>query len=198
VTHSQPQTSEQPVIQSSEAVRQFLVKAGELYGRQITAPLVAIWIDAVGSYPVETLAPLFRKVFATCKFFPTPAEVLEPLQALKEAALPEEANAAWQKVLAIRRTEYNPDLPQYLARALAKLPERVQRAARAAGVFREFESADDLHTWAKKAFLESYARWNELEESQFLLPEGELKNMLAEVAKAKAVPALPPSVENEL
>lgn len=188
VTHSQPQTYGQPAIPSSDVIRQFLVKAEEVYGKQITAPLVSIWIEALEPYPVETLAPLFRRVFATCKFFPMPAEVLEPLQAVKEAALPEEASAAWQKVLDIRRTEYNPDLPQYLARALAKLPERVHRAARAAGVFREHETVEALHVWAKKTFLESYARWDELEESQFLLPDGDLKNMLAEVAKAKALP----------
>lgn len=151
----------------------------------------------MGSYPVESLAPLFRKAFATCKYFPTPAEVLEPLQSVKQAALPEEANAAWQKVLAIRREHYNPDLPQYLSRALAKLPERVQRAARAAGVFREHETIEALHVWAKKAFLESYARWNELEESQFLLPDGELKEMLSVMALTKSIPprALPSSRE---
>ena len=186
-TISQPQTSKQPGL-SSEAIRQFLVKAGEVYGKQITAPLVSIWIEALETYPVETLGPLFRKVFGTCKFFPTPAEVLEPLQSVKQAALPEEANAAWQKVLDIRRKHYNPDIPQYLSRALAKLPEQVQRAARASGVFQEVSDPDQLHVWARKAFLESYARWDELEESQFLLPEGELKNMLAEVATAKALP----------
>jgi len=198
VTRSQPPTSEQPVIQSSDAIRQFLVKAGEVYGKQITAPLVSIWIEALEPYPVETLAPLFRKVFATCKFFPTPAEVLEPLQVVKEAALPEEASAAWQKVLDIRRLEWYPEHPQYAARALAKLPERVQRAARAAGVFQEISEPDQLHVWKKKTFLESYLRWNELEEGKFLLPDGELKTMLSDVASAKAIPALPPSAENDL
>lgn len=200
-TISQPQTSKQPGL-SSEAIRQFLVKAGEVYRQTITPALVSIWIDELSGYPPEKLAGMFRHVLRTFKAdygrtFPTIADVLEPLQSVKQSALPEEASAAWQKVLAIRREHYNPDLPQYLARALAKLPERVQQAARAAGVFQEHETVEALHVWAKKAFLESYARWDELEESQFLLPDGELKEMLSVLALTKSIPprALPSSRE---
>ena len=191
--HSQPQISGQPVTPSSEVVRQFLVKAGEVYRQTITPALVSIWIDELSGYPPEKLAGMFRHVLRTFKAdygrtFPTIADVLEPLQAVKKAALPEEASEAWQRVLTIRREHYNPDLPQYLARAVRGLPERTQRAARAAGVFQEVSDADQLHVWKKKAFLESFMRWDELEESQFLLPDGELKNMLAEVSAAKALP----------
>jgi hypothetical protein len=188
-TLSPPQTSKPPGLSSEEAIRQFLVKAGEVYGKQITAPLVSIWTEELSAHPPDVLGPLFRKALRTCKFFPTLADILEPLQSVKQAALPEEAGEAWQKVLAIRRKHYNPDFPRHLACAMAELPERVQRAARAAGVFREFESTDDLHTWAKKKFIESYLNWNELEENQFLLPEGEMKNLLSGVAARKALPA---------
>jgi hypothetical protein len=69
------------------------------------------------------------------------------------------------------------------------LSERVQQAARAAGIFRDFESAQDLHVWAKKRFLDSYAAYEELERDQFLLPDGELKGLLAGIAETKSLPA---------
>jgi hypothetical protein len=129
-TLSPTQTSKQPVS-SSEAIRQFLVMAGEVYGEQITAPLVSIWIEELSAHPPEMLEHLFRNALHNRKFFPTIAEILEPLKAVKKAALPEEASNAWQEVLAIRRQHYNADFPRYLASAMEELPERVQRAARA-------------------------------------------------------------------
>ena len=85
--------------------------------------------------------------------------------------------------------------PFYIA---SKLSERVQAACRAAGVFRDFETVEQLHTWAKKRFIESYLAWEMLEQNQFLLPHGQLKNLLSDLAKTKAITALPPSVENDL
>jgi hypothetical protein len=64
----------------------------------------------------------------------------------------------------------------------------VQRAARAAGIFQEVSDLDQLHVWKKKVFLESYMRWDELEENQFLLPDGEIKNLLADLGQAKGLP----------
>lgn len=185
---SPSQTSERPVS-SSEAIRQFVVKAGEVYGKQITAPLVAIWIEHLSEHSPEVLQPLFRKALSTCKFFPTIAEFVGPLQAVKQAALPEEAGDAWQKVLAIRREHFNPDFPRYLTFAISRLPERVQRAARASGIFQEVSGLDQLHVWCKKRFIESYLAWEEIEENRFLLPDGELKNALLGLANTKALPS---------
>jgi hypothetical protein len=60
-------------------------------------------------------------------------------------------------------------------------------------VFREFTEAEfengALHTWAKKKFVESFLAWEALERDQYLLPDGEIKNLLADVAQAKALPA---------
>jgi hypothetical protein len=38
---------------------------------------------------------------------------------------------------------------------------------------------DALHTWAKKRFVESFIAFGEREHDQFLLPSGELKELLA-------------------
>lgn len=76
---------------------------------------------------------------------------------------------------------------------MPKLSDRVRAACRACGVFRDFTSAEfekgELHTWAKKRFVESYLAWETLQQDQFLLPDGELKNLLADFAQAKALPA---------
>ena len=92
-------------------------------------------------------------------------------------------------VLDIRRRYWNPDIPGSFDRAVARLSERVRQAARAAGVFRDFDSVADLHTWAKKRFVESFTSCGELERDRFLLPEGEIKDLLAGIAEAKMLPA---------
>ena len=72
---------------------------------------------------------------------------------------------------------------------MPKLSERVQQACRAAGVFRDYESADQLHIWGKKNFIESFISWGELQRDKYLLPDGEIKNLLTRSAQTKALPA---------
>jgi len=53
----------------------FLVEAGEIYGRVITAPLVAIWQRELAHIPLNVLRAAFRSVLRSCRFFPTIADV---------------------------------------------------------------------------------------------------------------------------
>jgi hypothetical protein len=102
----------------------------------------------------------------------------------------------WERVLECRRLYWNPDMPGGFSSAMPKLSERVQRAARASGVFKLIDcEPEDLHVWAKKKFIESYIAWEQLEQDQFLLPDGEVKNLLAGVAQAKALPSAEVSFE---
>lgn len=183
---SQTPTSEQP-DSSSKAIREFLVKAGEVYFKQITAPLVAIWLEHLGPYSVEQLAPLFRLVFATCKFFPTPADVLEPLRKTQDAAVPIEAEQKWLEVLAYAQST-SPDYPSRPRR----IREQTQAAIRAAGGLDWIRDCpqDDLQ-WSKKRFIEAFTSWNVLEKNKFLLPDGELKNLIAGAAQ-KLLPEAKP------
>ncbi len=173
---------------SSALVREWLLRFSVEHGKDV-ALLLPIWLEAFSDMEPAVLESLFRRALNTCKFFPKISEILGPLETVKQAAPPEEANEAWQTVLTIRRKHYNPDFPRDLTLAVQCLPERIQRAARAAGVFQEVSDLDDLHIWKKKAFLESYLRWEELENDQFLLPDGEIKDLLAGVAERKALPA---------
>lgn len=176
---SQPQISEQPVS-SSDAIRQFLVKAGEVYGKQITAPLVSIWLEALAGYRAEALEALFRQVFRNCKFFPTPADVLEPVRKAEEGSAPLQADLKWQNVLAYANST-SPDIPE---RNRPKISERTQAAIRAAGGIAWIRdcSRDDL-VWAKKAFLQTYVQWDAVAKGAFALPEGEIQKLFAQTAE---------------
>jgi hypothetical protein len=189
-TISQPPTSEQPVS-SSDAIRQFLVKCGEVYGRTITAALVSIWIEELAGYPAEKLVGMFRHVLRTWKpeygkTFPVIADVLEPLDAAAENELQGRADLEWQKLLDYIRRYYWADGPwQHKA---PKLPEKVRVSCNAAGGFAWLNecSRDDL-VWAKKAFVESYITWEEMNKDQWLLPEGTLRNLLLEASSERAL-----------
>jgi hypothetical protein len=143
------------------------------------------------------LERLFRRALRTCKFFPKVSEILEPLASAEASVASEAAEEAWARVVEIRPVHWNPDIPGPFHRALAGLSERVREAARAAVVFREFTEAEfengGLHTWAKKRFVESFIAYGELDQDRFLLPDGEIKKLLAGVAETKALP--PASVE---
>jgi hypothetical protein len=153
-----------------------------VYGRQITAPLIAIWIEALGGYRVEILEGLFLKVLTGCKFFPTPADVLEPMKKAEEAGAPLAAEMKWQNVLDYCRCFVTPDIP-IPARA-PKISERTMTAIRAAGGLQWIESCsrDDL-VWAKKAFIQSYTAWDVFKRGEHLLPDGDAKKLLAETAQ---------------
>jgi len=169
-------------------IREWLFRFGVEHKEDV-APRLPLWLEAFGGMDAQTLESLFRKALKTCKFFPKVAEILEHVSKAESNATNEAAEQAWQRVLDIRRVHYNPDVPQHLAKVLARLPERIRQATRAAGVFREHESVESLHVWAKKRFVESFVAWGEREQNQFLLPDGEIKNLLAEFSTTKALPA---------
>jgi hypothetical protein len=157
-----------------------------VYGRQITAPLVAIWIEALGDYRVEILEGLFRKVLTACKFFPTPADVLEPMKKAEEAGAPLSAELKWHTVLDYANST-TPDFPD---RNPPRISERTMAAIRAAGGIAWIRDcpADELQ-WARKRFVESYLAWDVFKRGEHLLPEGSIKNLIAGIAEAKELPA---------
>jgi hypothetical protein len=179
-----------------QLIREWLFRFGVEH-REDVAPRLPLWLETFGAIDAATLEKLFVRAFRTCKFFPKVSEILEPLQRTKEAATPEAAEIAWSRVLEVRRTRWSPDAPGGFYGGAPQFSERIQSACRAAGVFREFTSEEfengALHTWAKKKFIESFLAWEALEKDQYLLPDGEIKNLLIDAAQAKALPA--PSVD---
>ena len=148
-----------------------------------------LWLEGFGDLS-EVLEAGFRKTLQTCKYWPVKvADAREHVEYAKETATSEAAERAWERVLALRRRFWNPDMPGGFSRGMPQLPPRIDRAARAAGVFRDYETVEASHVWAKKKFIESFVRWDEAEESQNLLPDGEIKRDLTDAAQRKALPA---------
>jgi hypothetical protein len=190
-----PQTTTQDSASTDRLIREWLFRFGLNFDKDVVS-LLPLWLETFGGMNPAILERLFNRALRTCKFFPKVSEILEPLESAEKAAAPEAAEEAWRQVLEIRRLHWNPDMrrrdpytPTPFERATAALSERVAQAARAAGVWRDFDSVADLHTWAKKRFIESFIAWGELEQDKFLLPEGEVKELLAGVANLKALPA---------
>jgi hypothetical protein len=169
-------------------IKQWLVRFGVNFAEDIE-PRLPIWVEELSDITPAKLLPLFQRAMRTCKFFPRIAEILEPIETSERSAAPTAAEEAWEVVLDLRRVCWNPDMPGPFSRAFAKLSERVQHAARAGGVFREVSHPDQLHVWGKKNFVESFIAWGELEKDKHLLPEGEIKNLLADFSETKSLPA---------
>lgn len=182
---------------SHKLIREWLFRFGVEHKEDV-APRLPLWLEQFGGIEPATLRRLFERAKRTCKFFPKIAEILEPLQGAEKKAAPAAAEEAWERVLDIRRVYWNPDIPGPFDRAVAKLPERIKQAARASGVFRDHESLEALHVWAKKKFVESFVAYGELQQDQFLLPDGEIKDLLAQWAETKALPAPPRPAFEEL
>jgi hypothetical protein len=168
-------------------IREWLFRFGVEHKEDV-APKLPLWLEAFNDIPVATLDRLFNRALRTNKFFPKVAEILEPLVSADKNAAPEAAEEAWSHVLEIRRVYWNTDIPGPVDRAVARLSDRVQQAARAAGVFREVDRAKDLHVWAKKRFVESFIAYGELQQDAFLLPDGEIKDLLSGLSQAKMLP----------
>jgi hypothetical protein len=175
-----------------QVVRSGLAKLCILLGRDPNPALVPLWVEALTDLSPEVARVAFarlQEIFqptAACSF-PVPS-LLEFILTVTGKAKEEEAERAWQYILELRRMYWNPDMLGGFSRGMPKLSDRLSQAARAAGVFRDFESLEALHVWAKKSFVESFLRYGELQQEQFLLPDGPLKDSITQLARAKALP----------
>src|SRR6266850_8462161 len=196
--NGQKETSETP----DSLIRKWLVVLAETFQFELpesnpgVPSLADAWVLSLSDRTVQQLNAAFQKLLKNWKpdfgrKFPCPADLVSLTSKVESSATGEAADKAWQRILEIRRVHWNPDIPGPFDRAVAKLSERVRTAARAAGVWRDFTAEEyesgALHTWAKKRFIESFIAWGELQQDQFLLPDGEVKNLLTEVAKTKAL-----------
>jgi hypothetical protein len=180
------QSKTQEPSASDALVRERLFRFGVNFEKDV-APVLPLWLEAFGGMKPETLEPLFRKALNACKFFPKIADILEHVEHAKENASEEEAAQKWTWVLEYIRLHWNPDIPP---RNAPRISERTGRAIRAAGGFAYIADCDlESKQWARKRFIESYVRYGELQQEQYLLPDGELRNLLADVAQTKALPS---------
>lgn len=187
-------SSTSPNQSKSDLIREWILKfalnAGQALDSTTVGVYTALWCESFDELPANVLEAAFRKAIGTCRFWPVKiADILQQVEHAKESATCEAADRSWEYVLDLRRRFWNPDMPGGFSRGMPALSPRIDRAARAAGVFRDHESIEALHVWAKKKFVESFTRWDEAGESQNLLPDGEIKDLLEELAQTKLLPA---------
>ena len=187
--------SKRPAIRSPEqVVRERIVRLAELIRKDgaaypLSAPLVNTWVDvfARARISAQQLDAAFDKAERSLKFWPAPAEILALVTVAEETLADEAAERKWCQVREFIRLHYNPDIPSKNA---PRITERTQRAINAAGGLAYLADCDrESLQWRKKEFIEAYLRWDELEQDQYLLPPGKVKNLLAGTAQAKALPA---------
>jgi hypothetical protein len=198
VTTCAPQSKHSEPPNKSPLIREWIVKlalnAGQALDPDAIGVYTALWSDGFEDLPFAVLEAAFQKTLRECKFWPVKvSDIREHVRRAEGSAASAASERAWQLVLDLRREHWNPDIPGPLDRAVARLSERVRQAARASGVFRDHETVDSLQVWAKKRFAESFISYGELEQDRFLLPDGEIKNLLMQCPQTNALPA--PSVD---
>lgn len=186
-----------------EWVAKLAVNAGASLDAKTQAVYCSIWRDGLADLPPDVLLAAFRKTLRECPYWPVKvADIRKHVSRAVSNATDEAAEQAWDRVLEIRRCHWSPDVPGPFNRAVAELSERVRRAARAAGVWRDFTAEEyergGLHTWAKKKFVESFNAWGERQQDAFLLPNSETKKLLIECSEMKALPWTKPKEEPQL
>jgi hypothetical protein len=173
-----------------EWTTKFALNAGAALDTTAIGVYTALSEEGFSDLPCKVLEAAFRKTLRTCKYWPIKvADVREHVSHAKQNAVNLEAEEAWQHVLELRRVYWNPDMPGGFSRGMPALDERTRQAARASGVFRDHDSLEALHVWAKKKFIESFIAWGELKQDEFLLHDGELRHLIADAAHK----FLPPS-----
>jgi len=176
-----------------ELVRQRITRLAECIRKDgapypLTAQLVNVWVDVFvrAQATPEQAEAAFDKAERHIKFWPSPGEVLEFVSQAEGNAAEEESAKKWDVVLAyaMRRS---PDIPE---KNPPKISEHTRRAINAAGGLDWIRDcpAKEL-PWARTRFIEAYARYGELQQEQFLLPEGEAKSLLTGAAQKFLPPA---------
>jgi hypothetical protein len=123
----------------------------------------------------------------TFKAIPTIGDIRQHLQKAEGNAVEAQAALKWDRVLdyAVRRS---PDIPE---KNPPRFSEQTNRAINAAGGLDWIRDCSrGALVWARKAFIEAFIRYAELEQNRYLLPPGEVRSLLAECAAANSVGCL--------
>ena len=188
VQATQPQPSVSPRRDSliREWLFRFSVNASEALTPERASALAVLWTEAFADLPDAVLEHAFRKTLNECKFWPKVADVLEHVEHAQTNAAEEEAAQKWTRVLDYIRVFWNPDIPPKNA---PRITERTRRAINAAGGLAYLaDCARESLQWARKRFIEAYIRYGELQQDEYLLPAGEVRDLLEACAKQKQLP----------
>lgn len=175
----------------SEWIVRFALNADKPLGAKEQAVYCSTWEEGFSDVDAGRLKAAFIACLRshTYKTIPTIGDIRQHLTKAEEDANTLSAENKWQQILDFIRVFYSPDLG--IDRRAPRIGERTMAAIRAAGGMQWINECDrDQLVWCKKAFIESYLAWERLEKGQHLLPDGELKNLLAETAERVSVARL--------
>ena len=183
--------SPRPVCSTERTVRERLARLSELIRKDgaaypLTPVLVGLWIDAFADLTPQQVDAAFSKAERSLKaFWPSPGEVRAFISTAEASAAEAEAAERWEIVRAYA-VKLSPDYPE---KNPPRIRPRTQQAIAAAGGLDRIRDCDaDALVWCRKEFIKSYVRWGELEQGQYLLPDGEIKNLLKEAARQLSPP----------
>ena len=154
-----------------------------LYDREPNPEWPGMWTEHLEGLPGNGIVWAFRQLEKTfiptlaCPF-PVPAHVRELLERPAKLALDRAAELAWQTTLEAINQHYHPDLG-WRGPALAQ-PDAVNAAG---GIDYLWRASATKLIWAKKAFLESYLRDEQLK--QYGEPAPEIRKLLAETLNSE-------------
>jgi hypothetical protein len=173
-----------------EWIPKLAVNAGAALDAKTQAVFKALWLEGLGDLSPDVLRAAFVKTLRECAYWPVKvADIRKHIVHAEATAEVMAAEEAWSVALDFRRRYWRFDLPGQRASYAPKLSERIEQSMRAAGVCVDYDDPDQLNVWCKKRFIEYFLAWTEMEkEGKFLLPQGELREMLTSLGQAKALP----------
>jgi hypothetical protein len=174
-----------------EWIPKLAINAGAALDAKTQAVFKAVWLEGLGDLSPDVLRAAFVKTLRECSYWPVKvADIRKHIAHAEESAQLIAAQKAWEKALEYRQRFWHSDLPGQRTSDAPILSNRFEQSMRAAGLLQDYEDPDQLHVWVKKNFIEYYLAYSEMEKGgKFLLPQGELREMLETLGRAKALPA---------
>ena len=188
-----PQRSRVPSVLESlieEWIPKLAINAGAALDARTQAVFKSLWLEGLGDLSADVLRTAFVKTLRECAYWPVKvADIRKHVTHAEETAEVMAAKKAWEKALEFRQRFWHSDLPGQRTSDAPKLSHRFEQSMLMAGVLKDYEDPDQLHVWVKKNFVEYYLSYIEMEKNgKFLLPQGELRDKIFDLAEQKALP----------
>ena len=158
---------------SCEAVvRKWVVVFGENCSKEVSPALVNVWIEAFRGVEPRALEAAFRRTLLSWRITQIPpiGEIMSHIETAKGIRKDLDAENAWQEAL-----DYAGDLGNDYRIESAQEPddEAIMAGVRAAGGWHWIsQCSEEQLVWAKKNFLEIYAKHKDLPEIMMLTEGG--------------------------
>jgi hypothetical protein len=165
---------------------------GEAEKREVVAAYAGV-LDGLTPQQLDAACRLATKA---CKFFPTPADIVEHIENAQVVVERVAGEKAWARVL-----ELAPDFGCDYRIASAREPNDAALlfAARAAGGWRYIATCSERDLqFARKTFLEAYDRMKRLPEARRVLEPAQERALLAEINRRERSGVLAAPSEGEL